>query len=272
MAFSRAVVLCMSLGTLHVACIDWDSLRGSPADLGSENDDAGARIDPDASIAVVPLVYWKFAQLSEGIVDDVALLLPSVPLSLAPASDNAPVVEGENLWLRGGQLRAIPAAGQEVGRAVADAGGGLTVELWFQTSTIPQQGFLLGFDGRGFSMTVRDAELLVDVVTSNNVMTVASPLPFPARGQLHQWAFSYRPGLAALVTCYLDGKAVAVVGEENPVGVSKIVWPTTSDVESRLRVGDGQLDDLRVSTATIFARELDAQEIERLFGAGPSRR
>lgn len=268
-----AISLRFSLGTLQVACIDWDSLREKRDAQGSENGDADPRIDAVPGIASVPLVHWNFAQLGEGRVDDVALLAPSVPIFLSRLGGNAPVVEGEKLWLRGNLLQATAGATLELGRAIAEAGGALTVALWFQTNTIPRSAFLLGFDGRAFSLTVRDAELLLEVVTTSNVITVGYPLPFPSREQLHQLAFTYRPGLAALVTCYLDGKSVAVAGEENPMGISKLDWPTDSNGQTgTLRVGDGQLDDLRVSAAAIFAGELQAIEIERLFGAGSSRR
>lgn len=266
------ILLRISLGTVQVACVDWDSLRQKPDAQGGEVGDADARTDRDPGIAGEPLVHWEFALLREGMVDDAAPLAPSMPLSLSRLSGNAPVVEGEKLWLRGNLLHASIGATQELGRAVTEAGGALTAILWFQTNAIPQNAFLLGSDGRAFSLTVRDAELLLEVATTSSVITVAYPLPFPAREQLHQLAFTYRPGLAALVTCYLDGEAVAVAGEENPMGVSNLDWPTATKGQTEtLRVSDGQLDDLRVSAAAIFAEELRAAEIRRLFAAGSSR-
>lgn len=216
-----------------------------------------------------PMVEWDFARLSQGVVADLAPGAPDIPLFLtANGSANAPVIEGNTLWLRQNFLASSPMAARALSDATAAAGGGLTVEFWLRGTIAEGQVFGLGSEG--LSAFVRDEGLVAEVTTSNGLIDLAYPPSFSLGGNLHQLAFTYRPGLA-LMTGYFDGVDVTMAGDSVGNTTSKLVLFTEQSAAlGSFFVGD-DAGELRYASAAIFTRELTADEVRLRYNLGLSR-
>ncbi len=268
-------IACMAVLTLQssASCIDWDRLRAeSDASMGRDGS-ADTSSDSDVGLGD-PVVAWRFAQLADDVVADMAPRAPNLPLLLhrTEADGEEPVVEGNALWLRNNALKATPTAAKELGDVIALAGGGLTFEVWIR-GTVLEDGssLLLGFPSGAFSMLVRDGAVWIELRTSVGLIDVKYPETKSLTEDWHHLAFTYQPGVS-LVTVYFDGAKVVHAQDEVPDSNSRLVFVSPEDeADPELLFNTGEQVNLRLNAAAIFARELTAEEVKRRHSLGLSR-